>query len=80
MSSPVQTTPFGDRLAEAAERRGTPLVLGLDPDPARLWPGSLPADPSAELALLGLGAAAEGAATRPAALAAVAVLGHCRRL
>ena len=31
---------FGDRLAAAVEARGSNLVLGLDPDPARLWPGS----------------------------------------
>ena len=30
---------FGDRLASAVEARGSNLVLGLDPDPARLWPG-----------------------------------------
>ena len=31
---------FGDRLASAVEARGSNLVLGLDPDPAKLWPGS----------------------------------------
>jgi orotidine-5'-phosphate decarboxylase len=30
---------FGDRLAAAVEARESNLVLGLDPDPARLWPG-----------------------------------------
>ena len=31
---------FGDRLAAAVARRETQIVLGLDPDPARLWPGN----------------------------------------
>jgi orotidine-5'-phosphate decarboxylase len=31
---------FGDRLAAAVARRETQVVLGLDPDPARLWPGA----------------------------------------
>ena len=30
---------FGDRLAAAVARRETQIVLGLDPDPAKLWPG-----------------------------------------
>ena len=30
---------FGDRLASAVARRETQIVLGLDPDPAKLWPG-----------------------------------------
>ena len=65
MIPPRSVAPFGDRLAEAAERRGTPLVLGLDPDPARLWPGGRPAEPGSP---------------DPAASAAAAVLEHCRRL
>jgi orotidine-5'-phosphate decarboxylase len=32
---------FGDRLAEQVSRRGSQLVLGLDPDPARLWPRAI---------------------------------------
>jgi orotidine-5'-phosphate decarboxylase len=31
---------FGDRLAAAVARRETQIVLGLDPDPAKLWPGA----------------------------------------
>ena len=31
-------TPFGDRLAAAVARRESQIVLGLDPDPAGLWP------------------------------------------
>ncbi|MGH2887074.1 MAG: hypothetical protein ACRDPA_31010, partial [Solirubrobacteraceae bacterium] len=29
---------FGDRLAERVASRRSQIVLGLDPDPARLWP------------------------------------------
>jgi orotidine-5'-phosphate decarboxylase len=35
-------TAFADRLAELVETRRSQIVLGLDPDPARLWPGILP--------------------------------------
>jgi orotidine-5'-phosphate decarboxylase len=31
---------FGDRLADAIAERQSQIVLGLDPDPANLWPGS----------------------------------------
>ena len=65
MSTPVAAPPFGDRIAEAAARRGTPLVLGLDPDPARLWPGTEP-----------VGAASDA----PGDQAAAAVREHCRRV
>jgi orotidine-5'-phosphate decarboxylase len=57
---------FGDRVAEAVARRRSQLVLGLDPDPARLWPSA------AEAAV---------AAVRPGAdpreLAGRAVATHC---
>lgn len=33
--------PFPDRLAAAVESRRSQLVLGLDPDPAALWPAAL---------------------------------------
>jgi orotidine-5'-phosphate decarboxylase len=36
----VITSHFGDRLAAAVARRETQIVCGLDPDPAKLWPGS----------------------------------------
>ena len=32
-------THFGDRLATAVAQRESQIVCGLDPDPARLWPG-----------------------------------------
>jgi orotidine-5'-phosphate decarboxylase len=57
---------LGDRLAEAVAGRTSQLVLGLDPDPNRLWP------PALELVELALGAA--GA---PAERAARAVTAHC---
>lgn len=61
------TTGFGDRLAERVAERESQLVLGLDPDPARLWPQALAASeqPSG------------GAAASPAARAARAVAAHC---
>lgn len=69
---------FGDRLDQLVNRRSSQLVLGLDPDPARLWPravelargaGNLPAPQSAS-----------GAEWfDPVAVsAAIAVTHHCR--
>ena len=54
---------FGDRLASRVAGRGSQLVLGLDPDPARLWPRAI------ELA--------GGAGGSPATRAARAVAIHC---
>jgi orotidine-5'-phosphate decarboxylase len=58
--------PFGDRLHTRVAERQSQLVLGLDPDPARLWPRAMelaggPGDPPAA----------------PAARAAMAVAIHC---
>lgn len=53
---------FGERLARRVQERESQLVLGLDPDPARLWPAALDA--------AGDGSAAERAAR--------AVAAHCR--
>jgi orotidine-5'-phosphate decarboxylase len=68
---------FGDRLAQLVDGRRSQLVLGLDPDPARLWPraielaggaGDMPAPPDAG-----------GGWLHPVAtLAARAVVEHCR--
>jgi orotidine-5'-phosphate decarboxylase len=85
---------FGDRLAARVSARESQLVLGLDPDPARLWPsagtggggaGAEPAPPETP--------AASGAARAPAApadpraapadargRAATAVRAHCERV
>jgi orotidine-5'-phosphate decarboxylase len=57
--------PFADRLAALVAKRESQVVLGLDPDPARLWPEALAAAPP------------DGA---PAQRAAAAVLAHCRGL
>jgi orotidine-5'-phosphate decarboxylase len=54
---------FGDRLAAAVAARESQIVLGLDPDPARLWPEGQAA-----------GDAASGSA---AERAAAAVFAHC---
>src|SRR5215211_7033378 len=57
--------PFADRLAAVVAARESQVVLGLDPDPARLWPQALHAAP------------ADGS---PAERAAAAVAAHCRAL
>jgi orotidine-5'-phosphate decarboxylase len=57
---------FGDRLAGLVEQRSSQIVLGLDPDPSRLWPRAI------ELA----GGAGDPPAP-PAARAAMAVAIHC---
>jgi orotidine-5'-phosphate decarboxylase len=58
-------TPLGDRLAERVAARESQLIVGLDPDPAALWP------------LAGDDLAADAP---PAERAATAVLRHCRAL
>jgi orotidine-5'-phosphate decarboxylase len=37
-TSETRALSFGDRVASRVADRGSQLVLGLDPDPARLWP------------------------------------------
>jgi hypothetical protein len=39
-------TSFADRLAERVAARSSQIVLGLDPDPNRLWPVALEAAPA----------------------------------
>jgi orotidine-5'-phosphate decarboxylase len=58
-------TSFGDRLAERVASRRSQIVLGLDPDPARLWPDAIRR------------ADARLPAGEPAARAAMAVAAHC---
>ncbi|MBV9336730.1 MAG: orotidine-5'-phosphate decarboxylase [Solirubrobacterales bacterium] len=61
-----QITGFGDRLAERVAVRESQLVLGLDPDPARLWPAAIRR------------AQANGTVAAPPAMrAARAVAAHC---
>ena len=57
--------PFGDRLAAAVLARESQVVLGLDPNPDRLWP----------VAVAAVGRSAGGDA---AEIAAAAVESHCR--
>ena len=58
---------FGDRLAELVVRRESQIVLGLDPDPALLWPRAL------ELA-----GGVDDVSAPPAVRAARAVSVHCQ--
>lgn len=58
--------PFGDRVALGVAARESQLVLGLDPDPQRLWPGAV------ELA-----GAAAGPPESARECAARAVAAHC---
>ena len=81
---------FGDRLAAAVATRESQIVLGIDPDPARLWPAALARTSEARArlaqALAGTYEAAgeiapAGLAPRPSALeAGAAVLAHCLAL
>ena len=59
------TASFADRLAELVAARSSQIVLGLDPDPARLWPDAVAQAP------------ADGS---PAHRAAAAVRAHCTAL
>ena len=58
---------FADRVAALVEERRSQIVLGLDPDPSRLWPVAVEAEPSEP--------ADPGERRR---LAAEAVARHCR--
>ena len=76
---------FGDRLAAAVTARESQIVLGIDPDPARLWADTREAagEQRERLAIALVGTAAAADAPRPApasAEAAAAVLVHCRAL
>ncbi len=66
MAGPATPTQpaFGDRIADAVATRASQLVLGLDPDPSRLWPRALELVAHAER-------------EPPAARAARAVKAHC---
>jgi orotidine-5'-phosphate decarboxylase len=63
--APRSAPHFADRLAELVAARESQVVLGLDPDPARLWPQALRATP---------------AAGPPPERAARAVVAHCHAL
>jgi orotidine-5'-phosphate decarboxylase len=80
--------PFGDRLAAAVAQRESQVVLGIDPDPARLWPDALDGMEESRARLVMALADVErsaaldvGAGGRRARLeAAAAVLAHCLAL
>jgi orotidine-5'-phosphate decarboxylase len=59
------SAPFAQRLSDAVAGRRSQVVLGLDPDPAQLWPAA---------------AAAGAGPGSPAQRAARAVVEHCRLL
>jgi orotidine-5'-phosphate decarboxylase len=77
--------PFGDRLATAVAARRSQVVLGIDPDPAKLWPGAVEHMAESRARLVVALADVErsvsldtGAGGREARLeAAAAVLAHC---
>jgi len=77
-------TPFGDRLAAAVAARESQIVLGLDPDPSKLWPDAAGASAELVAALAGAeraaGLGAGDGARGPRLEAAAAVLGHCLAL
>ena len=80
--------PFGDRLTQAVAERESQIVLGIDPDPSRLWADAVEglAESRARLAMaladversaaLDLGESGRA----PRLNAAAAVLGHCLAL
>jgi orotidine-5'-phosphate decarboxylase len=80
--------PFGDRLATAVAVRESQVVLGIDPDPAKLWAGAVEdmAESRARLALAladveRSAALDRGEGGRDSRLhAAAAVLAHCLAL
>jgi orotidine-5'-phosphate decarboxylase len=81
-------TPFGDRLASAVAERQSQVVLGIDPDPAKLWPEAVDelAESRARLSMA-LADVERSAALdhgqggrAPRLEAAAAVLGHCLAL
>jgi orotidine-5'-phosphate decarboxylase len=85
---------FGDRLTEAVATRESQIVLGIDPDPAKLWPAAVEATSEARARLASTLSEAEEAAggvgevtSGPSAAGvisrletAAAVLAHCRAL
>lgn len=79
---------FGDRLAAAVAARESQIVLGIDPDPARLWPDPLARGAQEREELAGAMAAADAriepdraaTARSPRVQAAAAVLVHARAL
>jgi orotidine-5'-phosphate decarboxylase len=71
------TVGFGDRVAAQVSARRSQLVLGLDPDPGRLWPRALEFAQGAGESSFELAGAADAP---PAARAAFAMAVHCALL
>jgi orotidine-5'-phosphate decarboxylase len=71
------TVGFGDRVAAHVSARCSQLVLGLDPDPSRLWPRALELADGAGESSFGLAGAADA---RSAGRAAFAMAVHCALL
>ena len=92
---PASPSNFGDRLTRAVAERESNVVLGIDPDPAKLWPAAVEATSEARAHLAATLSEAEEAATGVGQAggpttgdiavvarleAAAAVLAHCRAL
>src|SRR3954469_7816108 len=91
---PAPSPTFGDRLAAAVAERESQIVLGIDPDPAKLWPAAVEATSEARARLPATLSEAEDAAggvgetpSGPSAAGvisrletAAAVLAHCHAL
>jgi orotidine-5'-phosphate decarboxylase len=81
LSADAPAAAVGDRLAERVLARRSQLVLGLDPDPVRLWPRALElatTDPGGREG--GGGGDGPGGAEGAADRAGRAVAAHCRLL
>ncbi|HWK26316.1 MAG TPA: orotidine-5'-phosphate decarboxylase [Solirubrobacter sp.] len=91
---PAASPNFGDRLTQAVADRESNVVLGIDPDPAKLWPAALEATSEArahlattlgeaEQAAIGVGDSTQTTSSADVASrleTAAAVLAHCRAL
>ena len=86
---PTPSPTFGDRLTQAVAERESQIVLGIDPDPAKLWPAAIDrtSEARARLALTLLGRGGGGRRITPPSAGVVArletaaaVLAHCRAL
>ena len=71
---------FGERLANAVEARESQIVLGIDPDPMKLWPAAVEGSSEARARLASTLSEAEGAAGEVRESAAGAALGVVARL
>src|SRR3954467_12952494 len=85
---PSPSPTFGNRLSQAVAERESQVVLGIDPDPAKLWPAAIDrtSEARARLAMTfseaeeAAGEAPPTAGAAPRLEPAAAVLAHCRAL